>query len=362
MPPRSARRISGARGGGSTVLAVVLVIIVLFVAAIGYLTVRPYFAKHKAPASNAPFSGEIDIVPAAGTAPGCVVATPGSGIPTKGLANGSLEANTFNVPSGTAGSVGLCYNAETGSVLNYVNWSSVGGAGGWFTYPEISYGVQSWGGSATTYTPQSSHWSLPATVDSVVGSNAWGTVSYTYHPPNPSVARGNDYSFDDFLTETRPPVFEQGPFIEVMVWFYHNQLYPISFSQWSMPTLVDGSLSNQRWDVGYWCHGPHNGTSPLLTFDFAFRGDSSTGMTAGTVGVDLSLVLAHVEQLMPAVSCWSGPTGGFSQFYLDQMNLGSEETVNGSVALNYNWTESSYCLHLLTQPPTAAAVSCGRPA
>jgi hypothetical protein len=85
-------------------------------------------------------------------------------------------------------------------------------------------------------------------------------------------------------------------------------------------------------------------------------------MTAGTVGVDLSLVLAHVEQLMPAVSCWSGPTGGFSQFYLDQMNLGSEETVNGSVALNYNWTESSYCLHLLTQPPTAAAVSCGRPA
>ncbi|MCI4344892.1 MAG: hypothetical protein L3J87_04640, partial [Thermoplasmata archaeon] len=201
MMADGAHRIGRVRGGSTTALAVGLVVVGLLVAAVGYYVVGPYFAHRGAAAHAPPFTGEIDILPAAGIAPGCVVATPGAGVPTKSLDNGSLEANTFSVPAGTSGSVGLCYNANDGSVLNYVNWSQVGGSGGWFSYPEISYGVEAWGGSATTYTPQSSHWSLPATVASVVGSNVWGTVSYSYHPPNPSVARGNDYSFDDFLTQ-----------------------------------------------------------------------------------------------------------------------------------------------------------------
>jgi hypothetical protein len=128
-----------------------------------------------------------------------------------------------------------------------------------------------------------------------------------------------------------------------------------------MPTLVGSTLSNQPWDVGYWCHARQNGSSPTLTFDYSFLGQGSTGLSYGTVGVNLSLILANVEQLLPSVTCWTGPANGFAQFYLDQVNLGSEETVNGNVSLNYNWTETSYCFHLLTQPATSASVTCSPP-
>jgi hypothetical protein len=347
--------------GGSTALLVVAVVVVVVISSLCYVVLRPQFTHHRPKATSPPFTGQIDILPSAGTPSGCIAGTPGAGVPTKPLVNGTLQANVFNPPASTSGSAGLCYDAGSGAVFNYVNWSQVGAAGGWFSYPQISYGVDRWGGSATTYTGQSAHWNLPQQVGSVVGSNVWGTVTYAYHAPSSSVTRGNDFSFDDFLSQSVPPNFEQGPFVELMVWFDHHNIYPFTFSHWSMPTLVGSTLSTQPWDVGYWCHARQNSSSPTLTFDYSFRGQGSNGMSFGTIGVNLSLILANVEQLMPSVTCWTGPAGGFSQFYLDQVNLGSEDTVNGSVSLDYNWTETSYCYHLLTQPATSGSVSCSTP-
>ena len=202
----------------------------------------------------------------------------------------------------------------------------------------VGWGVHS------TYTNQSARWALPQTVAATVSDDLWTTVNYSFAPPNASDVDGYDYSIDDFFTETVPPVFEHGPFVEVMVWFAHHIIYPPHFLHWSAPTFVNGTVSIRPWQVAYWCHGAANGTNANVSFDFAYGNPTSLGVNAGTVGVNISGVLSEVEALMPSVMCWTGPTGGFAQFHLDEANLGSEDGAVAGSDYNYNWTVDQYLL------------------
>jgi len=74
--------------------------------------------------------------------------------------------------------------------------------------------------------------------------------------------------------------------------------------------------------------------------------------------MNLSAMLAEVESLIPAASCWTGPSHGFPGFYLGEEDLGSEDGAVGGTAFNYNWTVSAYCLHPQVRAPNATAVEC----
>jgi len=60
----------------------------------------------------------IGMLPSPATRSGCIVGTPGVPRPTLSLHYGTLQANTYSVPSGTVGHVGMCYNATTGALFS----------------------------------------------------------------------------------------------------------------------------------------------------------------------------------------------------------------------------------------------------
>ena len=300
----------------------------------------------------------IDLIPSTGTPSACITGTPGVPRPTLALSEGVLQANTYNVPSGTAGHVGMCYDAASQSMFAYANWSKVGPAGGWFSYPQITYGVNDWAGRYTTFTNQSPLWELPQTVASAEDENVWFTTSYEFHAPSASDVTGYDLSFDEFLTETLPPEFEVGPFVEVELFLAHNISYPFQWIHWEMPTLVNSILEVEPWDVAYWCHGVDNGSNANISFDFSYGGQSTPGLATGELGVNMSAVMAEVESLMPGNTCWTGPDHGFGGFYWDEANLGSEDGAVGGSVFNYNWTVEEYCLHALPGPARVSNLAC----
>lgn len=341
--------------------AVIVVVVVLVGAGLWYgAEVR---AGHLG--APPPRTGPIDLLPSNGTASQCAIGNSSVLNATSALQVGSLEASTFNVPKNTTGQDGVCYNASNGSVLGYSNFSEVGGGvvkdgGSWFSYPEVTYGVDQWAGAYTTYTNQLPPWTLPQTVADVAGEDVWFTTSYSIQPPPSSNVTGYDLSFDDFFSQSLPPEFEMGPFVEVLILLDHNLSSSFfTWTNWSTPTLVNSSLSVQPWSVGDWCHhrssSEPNGT---LTFDFSFGSQATHGMAVGTLGVNLSAVLGEVLQMMPSVTCWTGPTDGFSSFYMDQANLGAEAGALVGDGLDYNWTLSDYCIHVVRGAPTAGNTSC----
>jgi hypothetical protein len=127
-----------------------------------------------------------------------------------------------------------------------------------------------------------------------------------------------------------------------------------------MPTLVNGVLASVPWDVGWWCHGPtpNNGSNDNVSFDLSLEGQATHGVADGEVGVNVSAELAEVDALMPSVTCWQGPTHGFSGFHLQEANLGSEDGSIGNASYSYNWTVDDYCFHEGVGVPTVSAVTC----
>jgi hypothetical protein len=304
----------------------------------------------------------VTFLPSQGTASHCVTQAPGQPDHELPLKNGTLQTNVYAAPAGTTGHAGLCYDSSTGSLLSYVNWSKVGGNGGWFSYPEDTYGVDRFNSTGDTYTNQSSVWKLPQSVATTISDRLWVTAAYDYHPPVRSKATGDDLSFDNYLTKELPPTWENGtPFIEVLVLLAHKVWsYPSEWIAWSMRTLVNSHVETVPWDIGYWCHGPDNGTSATVTFDFSYGGSPRTtiGLQRATVGVNMSAVLREVETLAPNVGCWTGTSDPVSSFYLDQEVFGAEAGVHTSGAFKFNWTVTQYCLHVNVRSVSSATVSC----
>jgi hypothetical protein len=304
--------------------------------------------------------GLINILPSSGTRSYCITGVPGVPRPTYPLQYGVFQGNTYNVPTGTSGLVGMCYDSSTGSMLGYANWSKVGPAGGWFSYPQITYGVNFWYGPYTTYTNMSPSWELPQKVAAVTNESVWFTANYDLNAPPSSDVTGYDLSFDEYLMDQVPSYFEVGPFVEVELFLAHNISYPFHWIHWSTPTLVNGVVASVPWDIAWWCHGPtpDNGSNENVSFDLSLDGQSTFGLAAGQVGVNMSAVFAEVESLMPSVSCWEGPTHGFSGFYFDEANLGSEDGAVGGATYSYNWTVDDYCIHTGVTAASTSSLSC----
>ena len=349
-PPSRARRRRG--------LLVVATVVGLGVAGIAlYAVVRPSApGGSSGPSPSVPT--EIDLLPSTGTRTACIVDTPGQPRPTLPLENGTLQANTYAVPSGTVGHVGMCYNATDGALWSYANWSDVGVGGGWFSYPQVAYGGNEYDGPATTYTNQSPGWVLPPTVATSVNESLWVTSEYDLHAPKAADVDGYDLSLDNFFSQGLPPRFEVGPSVEVEIFLAHNISYPYEWVHWTVPTLVNSTVAVEPWDVAYWCHGTDNGSNANISFDFSYDGQATRGLGQGTLGQNLSAMLAEVESLLPGASCWTGPVDGFSHFYLDEEDLGSGDGAVGGSSFNYNWTVSSYCLHTHVDAADSTGLAC----
>jgi hypothetical protein len=345
------------RSGRRRVVAAAVFVLVIVVVAFAIWIWPDLSAPPAHPVSS---SSTIDLLPSVGTHSYCISGDPGVPRPVYPLDDAVLQANTYNVPSGTTGHVGMCYDAATGAMLGYANWSKVGSAGGWFSYPQITYGVNFWYGPYTTYTNESSLWTLPQTVAAVTNESVWFTANYALHAPPSANTTGYDLSFDFFLMQPVPSYYQVGPFVEVEIFLAHNVSYPFQWIPWSSPTLVNGTVAPVPWDVAYWCHGPtpNNGSNENVSFDFSLDGQSTHGLASGQVGIDLSAILEEVEGLMPSVSCWQGPVHGFSSFHLDEANLGSEDGAIGGASYAYNWTVDDECIHANVTAPSTTTTSC----
>jgi len=314
-----------------------------------------------APTPTVPHAEVIPILPSAGTASKCVTQHPAKTNRQYALRKGALETNVYAAPHGTTGLAGLCYDAATGSLLGYVNWTHVGGKGGWFSYPEVAYGVDEYGPN-DTYTHQNPKWALPESVATITNKSLWVTASYDYHPPPASQASGDDLSFDNYFSEGLPPSFENGtPWVELLVLLSHQVWSnPSEWVAWNMSTLVNSTVVNATWDIGWWCHGSGNTSSPSVTFDFSYGGSprTTTGLTSGTLGVNLSAIVAELEHLLPHASCWTGTADPFSGFELGQEVFGAEAGVHTKGPFEYNWTISRYCFHVGVVGLRPAEVEC----
>jgi len=318
-----------------------------------------FFEKGAQSASSGSGSTETMILPSPGTSSSCITGTPGIPRPVLTLDDGVLQGNTYNVPTGTIGHVGMCYNANVGSMFAYANWTHVGGTGySWMSYPQVTYGVNFWDGPYSNFTSQNPDWSLPLSVSSVVQDNVWFTTQYSINAPPAHDVDGYDLSLDDFLMQSWPSYFEVGPFVEVETFLAHNITYPFEWVHWSTPTLVNGALVSEPWDVAWWCHGPNNSSNANVSFDFSLGGQDSHGLASATVGVNISALYREVESLMPSASCWTGPRDAFSGFLLDEANLGSEDGALGGSSFNYNWTVNRYCIHTNVGAPNSTELSC----
>ena len=347
---------------GRVLWGAIAVAVVLGVGSLAYVVLVPTSSSPGSGPTGPIGSSTIELLPSHGTRSACIVGTPGVPRPELPLANGTFQGNTYSVPNGTMGHVGMCYSSDPGSLFAYANWSRVGSTGGWFSYPTVAYGVNDWAysvGGTPTYTHQGPAFELPQTVGAVARESIWNTVTYQFRAPNASDTDGYDFSFDNFLTDGLPSEYEEGPFVEVMVWLDHHVTYPATFAPWSAPTLVNGTVLPQPWSVGYWCHGTDNTSNANISFDFSYEGQGSTGLASGTLGVNLSLILSDVEQRVRSASCWTGPTGELSQFYLAQTNLGSEDGALGGTSFNYNWTVSAYCFQTNVTDASGRTVGCG---
>ncbi len=345
------------------VLAVVLIVIAVF--GLGLLVaIHPASTTRNEPGPPGPGARAIQIVPSDGSSSACIVDTPGQPRPTFDLQNRTLQANSYSVPNGTVGHLGMCYDAATGSLLSYANWTHVGAGGGWFSYPQVTYGVDyySYEGSPTTYTPMSPLWELPQTVASTINESLWVTAAYSLRAPPTADVDGYDLSFDNFVSAGLPPTLSSGPpFVEVEIFLAHNISYPFHWATWSTPTLVNSTVVNATWDVAYYCHGTDNGSSASVSFDFSYGGQSTQGLAAGTIGLDLSAFFGQVGRMIPSAACWTGPHAGFPGMYLGEEDLGSEDGALGNTSFNYNWTISAYCLHPGVTAANVSAISCERP-
>jgi hypothetical protein len=350
-PPRVRSR----RGVWAALVAVLLIVGLL--AGLGYSETEGWIgaASHAAP------SNLVHILPSAGTKSQCITQAPGDPEALLPLQYGALQTNVYAAPNGTLGSVGMCYNAGSGALFNYVNWSQVGGKGGWFSYPQVVYGVNQFEGPTDTYTGQGSSWVLPQSEAAVVRDGVWVTSAYNYNEPTGNTSTGDDISFDNYLTPGSTPTWKTQPWVEVLILLDHEiWSYPSVWANWSMPTLVNSTVSVQPWAIGYWCHGKDNSSSDNITFDFSYDGSPREvrGLANGTLGVNLSAVVNEVAAMLPSASCYTAGSSSFPTFNLGQEVFGAEAGVHTNSSFSFNWTISEYCIHVEVASPSPANLSC----
>jgi hypothetical protein len=350
-PRRSRRRV------WSVVVAVLLIVAVL--AGLGYSVKQGWIGG----SSNVPPSSSnlVSILPSEGTKSECITQAPGNPEALLPLQYGVLQTNVYAAPNGTVGSAGMCYNDESGDLFNYVNWSHVGGKGGWFSYPQIAYGVNQFEGPTDTYTGQGASWILPQSEATVAQDRVWVTSSYDYNEPTGNTSTGDDISFDNYLTPGQTPTWKVQPWVEVLVLLDHEiWSYPSVWANWSMPTLINSTVSVQPWSIGYWCHGKDNSSSNNITFDFSYGGSPRLvkGLAAGTLGVNLSAVMNEVSAMLPGASCYTGGSSNFPTFNLGQEVFGAEAGVHTNSSFSFNWTIDDYCIHVGVTNASPSNLSC----
>jgi hypothetical protein len=306
-------------------------------------------------------SNLVQILPSPGTKSQCISQAPDQPEALLPLQDGVLQTNVYAPPNGTVGSVGMCYDAGSGALSNYVNWSAVGGKGGWFSYPQVVYGVNQFEGPTDSYTGQGPNWMLPQSESTLARDGVWVTSSYDYNEPSGNTSTGDDISFDNYLTPGATPTWKTQPWVEVLILLDHEiWSYPSTWANWSMPTLVNSTISVQPWAIGYWCHGDKNSSNGNITFDFSYGGSPRLvrGLAAGTLGVNLSAVMDEVAAMLPSASCWTGNSSSFPTFNLGQEVFGAEAGVHTNSSFAFNWTVNQYCIHVDVGNPSSTNVSC----
>jgi uncharacterized protein YjbI with pentapeptide repeats len=188
----------------------------------------------------------------------------------------------------------------------------------------------------------------------------WSIVDYTITPTPPP--NQINFAYDIWISQAQYPQYTSCPAqipagdLEVMIWLYNNYDNIVSSlggkavcdtMSVSLPTLINGHLQDSIWNVYVvnGCTPPSNSTA--LTANWTKVYFVLANPTSGIpVGVDLSAIIGQVINVLGSKG-WD--TGLLNNYFLEDIELGSEFSTNSSYSANYSWTILQYSF-LFPQP------------
>lgn len=285
---------------------------------------------------------ELDLIPAQNISQPISLstnATDGGSPPTASLGPALLSDNMYGLAPESLmndGQVTMNYILSpavlTNSIaLSLMNMPSPGVAG----YPEILYGYSP---NSTSYSSTNASLLFPMNVSNLVSLESsggfWAVVNYTVAPAPPT--NPVDFTYDIWITSGNAPIQRSSTTVELMIWLYDNFTNSDTLqTNLSLSCLVGGLQQNLSFDV-------YASTNPPITgarVDFVLE----TPVSAGTIGVDISKI---VSMLGPYLQAWyNNPTWNqttLSNFYVLDIELGSEFKGDSLLEANYDWAISQY--------------------
>lgn len=287
---------------------------------------------------------ELDLIPAQNISQSISLTNnSNTSYPTGQLGSALIIDNLWGLSPGpllNEGQVTMNYIPNPGILSNSINLSLMNMTGGVAGYPEIQYG----------YSPNSTNYSngsgsglvFPQQVANLINLESsggfWLVANYTIAPsppPNPI-----DFTYDIWITSSNAPASVSSTTVELMIWLYGSNLTPSGgtpqITGLLLPCLVNGQSQSLLFDV---YASTNNPPKNWATISFELESPISTG----SIGVDVSKIVSFLGadlQTWYNNPAWNQTS--LSNFYVLDVELGSEFKGNSLFSANYGWAVSNY--------------------
>ena len=295
---------------------------------------------------------EIGLIPAQNVFQGLSLTnTSNKTYPTAHLGPALLSDNLWGLSSSLleTGQVTMNYSPNQGLLSNSITLGQMNMTGGVAGYPEIQYG----------FSPNSSNYSDPGgtTLFPMKLGNLthfedsggfWSVVNYLITPappPNPV-----DFTYDIWITSNNAPTGISSTTVELMIWLYENNLTPIGGTPRIMGLLLPCLVKGQQESLPFDVYASTNPTTNGVTVSFVLE----TPLSDGSIGIDLSKITSLLGSELQSWynnSAWT--QNSLNDYYVLDVELGSEFKGDLLFAANYGWSVSNY-FFLYTVVPSEA--------
>jgi hypothetical protein len=295
---------------------------------------------------------EIDIIPATNVLVAVSLTNNANATyPTYQLDAALISDNLWGLSS-SRGQVTMNYFPSMGLLTNTIALEQMNMTGGVAGYPEIQYGFSPNSGNPSSPT---TNMIFPMKLGDLASMETlggfWSVVSYAVTPVPPS--NPIDFTYDIWITPSNAPTAISSMTVELMIWLYANSLTPIGntprISGLPLPCLVNGQQEYLLFNVYASTTPGTNGVTVSLVLE--------SPVNAGLIGVDLSRIVSLLgSELQGWYNSPVWTQSSLSDYYVLDVELGSEFKGDSKFAADYEWAVSRY---YFVVPPIPVALSFG---
>ena len=254
-------------------------------------------------------------------------------------------------------------NPLTTSVdFNSVNYGSYGPSV--VGYPNVAYGYSPFGDGSSQLNSPSLNFPIQLANFPELVSVADYKISATSASPD------FDFAYDIWISQSYPTTsgkcansgssFPCKGDLELMIWTdYTPGIAPQT--SWAesagsvpLPTLLNGDNTPQTQTWNVWVSNGDQSSNKQTTIDFIL----SNPVSSGSVGVDITQIVNQMITTLTTNSQFSKywSASSLSNYWLDQISLGSEFKVGPTNTAVYNWDLNDYC-YFINYPSLSAGGS-----